>query len=98
MSAVQALAASKAKVFIKDAQNPHPNPPYNIGDMWFADGEMYRCKTVKDNTGSYAAADWELATDYTDDTAVNTLKQNVISSSEVQYALGDDAETAPTTG
>jgi hypothetical protein len=66
--------------------------------MWFADGEMYTCINAKDNTGSYAAGDWELATDYTDDSAVNTLKQNVISSSETQYALGDDAVTAPTTG
>ena len=67
LSAVQALASSKAKVYVTT-----PTVPYNIGDLWLNNNKLYRCKTAKDNSGSYAAADWELATDYTNDDTANT--------------------------
>ena len=73
LSAVQALAASKAKVYVVQ-----PTPPYNVGDLWLNNNNLYKCKTAKAAGTSYAAADWELATDYTnDDTANQALNQIV---------------------
>lgn len=66
LSAVQALANSKAKVFLTT-----PIVPYNLGDLWLNNGKLYRCKTVKDSSGSYASSDWEEAVEYTDDTIAN---------------------------
>ncbi len=52
-----------------------PAPPYDVGDLWTegSTGDIKRCKTAKAAGGSYSAADWELASKYTDDTTVNTL-------------------------
>lgn len=69
LSAVQALATSKAKVFVTT-----PTVPYNVGDLWLNNGKLYRCKTAKDNAGSYSSSDWEIAVDYTDDTVANLAK------------------------
>lgn len=63
LSAVQALAQSKAKVFTTT-----PKPPYNVGDLWLKDKELYECIVAKDANGTYAVADWQKATKYTDDT------------------------------
>lgn len=92
----QRTADAKAEVFISTGSN-RPSPPYNVGDLWIKDNDLYKCKTTW-TSGSWNDSHWERATDYTNDSAVNTLKTEVISSSEVQYAVGDDAETAPTTG
>ena len=104
LSAVQALANSKAKVFYVT-----PIPPYNVNDLWLKDGKkLYRCKTLKDSSGSYSASDWEEAVEYTDDT-VASLAQSLaqqaldaidttIKSVTVYYALGSSSSTAPTSG
>ena len=62
LSAVQALAESKAKVYVTQ-----PTVPYKVGDLWLKDNELYKCKTAKTTGQSYALADWEKATKYTDD-------------------------------
>ena len=69
LSAVQALATSKAKVFVTT-----PTVPYNVGDLWLNNGKLYRCKTAKDSNGSYSSSDWEIAVDYTDDTVAELAK------------------------
>lgn len=58
----------KAEVFTSQ-----PTPPYTVGDLWVQgpSGEIYRCKTSR-SSGSYSASDWELASDYTDDTTANS--------------------------
>ena len=66
LSAVQALAQSKAKVFVTQ-----PKPPYNIGDLWLNNQELYECKTSKSEGGNFSTDDWKLATKYTDDTKAN---------------------------
>ena len=63
LSAVQALAASKAKVFVTT-----PKPPYNIGDLWLRNEELYECIVKKDANGAFLESDWQKATKYTDDT------------------------------
>lgn len=70
LSAVQALAASKAKVFVTQ-----PKVPYNVGDLWLKDKELYECVTAKDTNGSFALIDWQKATKYTDDTIALLAQQ-----------------------
>lgn len=85
LSAVQALANSKAKVFYTT-----PTVPYNLGDLWLKDGKLYRCKTAKGASGSYSANDWEEAVEYTDDT-VALLAQ---SAADAAQDTADGAVTA----
>lgn len=62
----------KAKIFVSQ-----PEPPYQEGDLWVQgdSGDILRCKAgVERQTGSFVAADWELASKYTDDTAVENLE------------------------
>ena len=68
ISAVQALAASKAKVFVVT-----PFPPYNVGDLWLRDEELWECITAK-TFGSFSESDWQKSLKYTDDTAINNLQ------------------------
>ena len=65
----------KAQIFVSQ-----PTPPYNIGDLWVqgSTGDIKRCKTKK-TSGSYAAADWELASKYTDDSALTNWLNNTYS-------------------
>lgn len=70
LSAVQALAQSKAKVFVTT-----PKPPYNVGDLWLKDKELYECIVAKDASGTYAESDWQKATKYTDDTVAYLAQQ-----------------------
>lgn len=62
----------KAQIFVSQ-----PEPPYQEGDLWVQgdSGDILRCKAgVERQTGSFVAADWELASKYTDDTAVENLE------------------------
>lgn len=61
----------KAQIFVAQ-----PVPPYSVGDLWVqgANGDIYRCATGKAAGGQYAAADWTLASKYTDDSAVEELE------------------------
>jgi len=58
-----------------------PTPPYDKGDMWvnatynsggvtYSD-DILRCNTAKASGGSFAISDWQLASNYTDDTVAN---------------------------
>ena len=63
-------ADAKRRVFVSQ-----PYPPYNIGDLWVQGngGDIMRCKFER-LSGSYVASDFEKASKYTDDTAVNNLQ------------------------
>lgn len=63
----------KAQVFVST-----PTPPYNIGDLWVqgSGGDILKCKTARES-GNYVSTDWEKASKYTDDTAVNDLDESL---------------------
>lgn len=71
-AAAQDTADKKRRVFVTT-----PTTPYDVGDLWAqgTSGELMRCKTTKTANQSYAAADWEKASKYTDDTAANNAKK-----------------------
>jgi hypothetical protein len=57
-SNAQDTADDKRRVFVNT-----PSTPYDVGDLWTTGTILKRCKTTK-LTGSYDAANWELATSY----------------------------------
>lgn len=61
-NAAKDTADNKRRVFIAP-----PLPPYDNGDLWFNDGEIYICQISK-LTGDYEDGDFIIATKYTDDT------------------------------
>lgn len=69
----QDTADSKRRVFYTT-----PYPPYDVGDLWAqgSGGDIMRCKTAR-KSGAYVSADWELASKYTDDTAVDNLDESL---------------------
>jgi hypothetical protein len=79
-SKAQETADGKMKVF-----STQPTPPYQLGDIWVnatypTDGSIYkneilRCQTAKAKGSSFAIADWTKASKYTDDSALNSFKE-----------------------
>ena len=79
-SKAQETADGKMKVF-----SAQPTPPYQVGDIWVnatypSDGSTYkneilRCQTAKAKGSQFAIADWTKASKYTDDSALNTFKE-----------------------
>lgn len=71
-AAAQDTADKKRRVFVTI-----PTTPYDVGDLWAqgTSGELMRCKVAKTANQSYAAADWEKASKYTDDTVANNAKK-----------------------
>lgn len=91
--AAQDTADNKRRVFVAQ-----PTPPYDVGDLWVQgpNGDIYKCKTSK-SSGSYSSGDWELASKYTDDAALNdfikgdfnTLKTQTDKKAETWYQATD---------
>lgn len=67
----QDTADHKRRVFVTT-----PKPPYDVGDLWVqgSGGDIKRCQTAKTSSQSYAAADWILASKYTDDSKANAVQ------------------------
>ena len=93
-------ANTKARVFVDT-----PYPPYDIGDLWVqgASGDIMRCKTAR-QSGNYTSTDWERASRYTDNTAlngfiegaysstINSLSQQIDGKIETWFQVSDPAE------
>ena len=69
----QDTADSKRRVFTST-----PTPPYDVGDLWAqgGSGDIMRCITAR-ASGSYVSADWDKASKYTDDSAVDNLDEEL---------------------
>ena len=61
-NSAQDTADNKRRVFIST-----PEPPYENGDLWLNDGEIYVCQISKGIEETYATDDFIEATNYTDD-------------------------------
>ena len=62
-NSAQDTADSKRRVFVI-----RPSPPYDVGDLWIKDEELYRCQTTRPEGETFEDNDWIKATKYTDDT------------------------------
>ena len=67
----KSLADGKAQIFVST-----PTPPYDIGDLWVqgSSGDILRATAKRTEIQAYNAADWVLASKYTDDSTANEAK------------------------
>ena len=84
----------KANIFITQ-----PVPPYKTGDLWVQGetGDILRCKANVDKSASdsYSESDWELASKYTDDSALTTFLNGTYADdlAEVREQIDQKIET-----
>lgn len=85
----QDTADNKRRVFVTT-----PTPPYDVGDLWVqgSGGDIKRCQTPKTSSQSYVAADWVLASKYTDDSALDDYKDVVATTYATKSSLTQTAE------
>ncbi len=67
-NAAQDTADSKRRIFVVQ-----PIPPYDSGDIWINNHEIYRCQISKTAEQSYAASDWINDLKYTDNTYAQAI-------------------------
>lgn len=65
-------ADSKRRVFVAQ-----PIPPYDNGDLWFNNQEIYICQISKPQGETYADNDFIIGTKYTDDTFAKQVGDNL---------------------
>ena len=63
-----AIANSSADAFDskRNLYYSTPSPPYQVGDVWYDDGTIKRCRSTR-TEGEYHSVDWCLQKDYTDE-------------------------------
>ena len=93
----QDTADHKRRVFTST-----PVPPYDMGDMWAGGsaGDILVCATAKAAGASYAAADWVLASKYTDDTlasAAQSAAATAQSTADTAQSTASSAQSAAAT-
>lgn len=91
-NAAQDTADKKRQVFIEQ-----PAPPYDVGDLWLKEKELYRCQTTKENTETFEENDWIIATKYTDDTVANQVGNNLTILSGTVTEIRNDVNELNTT-
>lgn len=86
-NAAQDTADKKRQVFISQ-----PLPPYDVGDLWIKDRELYRCQTTKGIEENFEDNDWIIATKYTDDTVANQVGNNLTILSGTVTEIREDVD------
>jgi phage-related protein len=71
-NAAQDTADSKRRIFVAP-----PAPPYDNGDLWFNNQEIYICQISKAGDETYEENDFIIATKYTDDTLATQVGDNL---------------------
>lgn len=71
-NSAQDTADSKRRVFVSQ-----PIPPYDNGDLWFNNQEIYICQISKAQSETYDEKDFIIATKYTDDTLATQVGDNL---------------------
>lgn len=84
------VADSKRRVFVAQ-----PFPPYDVGDLWKKGGDLMICITAQE-TGTYDAEDWDLATNY-DSTQV-VIDAGIITGGRIQLVGSDNQIKAGISG
>lgn len=67
-NSAQDTADSKRRVFVVE-----PTPPYDVGDIWWYNHEIYRCIVAEPEGGSFKSTDWVNDLKYTDDSTATQL-------------------------
>ena len=72
-------ADGKRRVFLEE-----PTPPYDCGDLWVNDGELYVCQIARESGQSYQSGDFISDFIYTDDTYARGVEDELNNSIEVE--------------
>ena len=70
--AAKDTADNKRRVFLAD-----PEPPYDSGDLYVQDGDLFVCQISKAEGETYDSNDFVIATKYTDDTYAKQVGDNL---------------------
>ena len=70
-NAAKDTADSKRRIFVRE-----PVPPYDEGDLWLNNKEIYVCYTAK-ASGEFKEEDFGTATDYVDNDALDKMKKDM---------------------
>ncbi len=81
------VADSKRRVFVVV-----PSPPYDVGDLWIRDEELYRCQISKPTGETFEENDWIKATKYTDDTVANQVNDELTILSGTVTTIKNDVD------
>lgn len=71
-NAAKDTADGKRRVFVSQ-----PEPPYDNGDLYVSDGDLFICQISKEEGETYEEVDFVLATNYTDDTYAKQVGDNL---------------------
>lgn len=85
-------ADSKRRVFVVQ-----PTTPYDVGDLWIKNEELYRCQTTKSKDETFEENDWIIATKYTDDTKANQVGENLTILSGTVTEIKENVDKLETT-
>ncbi len=85
-------ADSKRRVFVVQ-----PITPYDVGDLWIKNEELYRCQTTKSKDETFEENDWIIATKYTDDTKANQVGENLTILSGTVTEIRENVDKLETT-
>ena len=91
-NAAKDTADRKRQIFIEQ-----PIPPYDVGDLWIKDRELYRCQTTKASGETFEENDWIDAVKYTDDTVANQVGKNLTILSGTVTEIREDVDELNTT-
>lgn len=86
-NSAQDTADSKRRVFLEQ-----PIPPYDSGDMWIKDKEIYICQVSKAKGESYEEKDFINNLKYTDDTYAIQVGQNLTVLSGTVLEIKNDVD------
>ena len=87
-NAAQDTADGKRRVFTDT-----PSPPYDKGDLWIKDREIYICLYSRED-GEFASGDFGVATKYTDDTRANEVAADLAKNYSTTVAMETAIETS----
>lgn len=91
-NSAQDTADKKRQVFVEQ-----PIPPYDVGDLWIRNEELYRCQTTKGSGETFEENDWIIATKYTDDTVANQVGENLTILSGTVTEIRNDVDSLTNT-
>lgn len=86
-NSAQDTADAKRRIFVNI-----PTTPYDVGDLWIKDKELYICQLSKPSTEQFDENDFIIATKYTDDTKAEEVdgKLTVVSGQVLEVKKGVD--------
>lgn len=91
-NAAKDTADNKRRTFVDT-----PTPPYDVGDLWLDEQELYVCQFYKVAGETFEVGDFVLATKYTDDTVATRVGEDLeefMKSVEANYSTTVEMESA----